>query len=179
MAWQDEMTTIVRTMVNDTSTTAPTYTDDRVQGCIVVAARLVEMELDFRYVYKGDVIAVDITPDPTDSTSVPPTRDENFINLACCKAASIIDRGSAMAAANQAIMVKDSTSVIDLRDAFKAKLSLLEKGWSAVYDDMKEEYVNAQGAGTVGAIVMGPFRVYSGYAEDRPYLTSFDPRFAR
>lgn len=176
MAWQTEMTTILRTMVNDTSTT-PTYTDERLQGCIVVAARLVEMELDFSNVYSGDVVAVDITPDPTDSTSVPPTRDENFINLTCCKAASIIDRGSAMAAASQAILVKDSASVIDLRDVFKAKLALLAKGWSAVYDDMAEEYANIQGAGTIGAVVMGPFRVCSGYADG--FMGSFDPRFGR
>ena len=177
MAWDDEMVAIVRTMVNDTSDT-PTYSDDRLEGALVVAARLVNMELDFPVDYKANASAGSITPDPT-VTSATAARDENFINLVCVKAACVIDRGSAILAAGQAILVKDGTSLVDLRDTWKAKLGLLSKGWCAVYEQLKAEYAASQQEAAVGAAILAPFRLYSGFGGDQPFYTGYDPRWQR
>jgi hypothetical protein len=110
--------------------------------------------------YKGlpDPFSPDIQPDPTDSAGG--TRDESYMNLTCLKAASIIDNNSAIIAANRAIMVKDGTSSIDLRTMVKAKLELLEKGWSAAYEEAKLEYMAGQSR-VAGAAVMTPFRLFA------------------
>ena len=166
--WQTEMVALLRTLINDTAST-PTYTDDRLEQVLVTAARFVSMELRFAQPYQGNITSVQIVPDPTDEANG--FRDEFYINLTCLKAACIIDRGSAGAAAGQAIMIRDGTSQIDLREAFKAKLSLIAKGWCAVYDDVKDEYLVGQtGSVTMGLAIMGPFRAYANnYLQGRRY----------
>src|SRR5262245_14031646 len=146
MAWDDELPIVLRVMINDLADT-PTYSDDRLTQVLVVADRLVKQALEFQVDYVVDVEDIDITSDP----NAPPTRDDNFINLVCAQAACIIDRGAAIGAASQAIRVRDGSSEVDLRTAFQAKLALLEKGWCAVYQDMKDEYKLSQQGVVVGA----------------------------
>jgi hypothetical protein len=157
LAWTDETTVILRVMVNDIAET--TYTDDTLQQTLVVAAfQVLNDGLKFSQDFVTDVVNITITPDPSDS--VGSTRDESFLNLFTLKAASIIDRGAAMTAANRALYAKDGSSAVDLRDIFKAKYALLQKGWNAVYEDAKLEYL----AGTVrnaGAAVLTPFRLFA------------------
>lgn len=159
MSWQTEMTPILRVMIND-NVTPYKNSDASLQNTIVVAARLVVAQLEFLYTFAPVITssAATITPDPTDSAS----RDENFLNLVCTYAACMIDRGAASKAAGQAIRVKDGKSEIDLRESYKAYISLMKFGWCAVYDQMMEDYILSAsgGAGTYGAVVMGPFRVY-------------------
>lgn len=152
--WQEEMTLLLRAFVNDLDATK--YTDDRLEQALVVGAKLVSNELSFSQHFVADVVGVTLTPDPT----VDP-RDENFINLATVRTACIIDRGAASAAADQAIRVKDGASEVDLRDAFKAKLALLEKGWCAVYEEMRFQYVTNMQGPTVGAVIVSPFRLFA------------------
>jgi hypothetical protein len=154
MAWQDEMVDILRTMVNDTA--GSKYTDDRLQEVLTVAARLVGFDADFRADYLVDRPNLSIAPDPT--TSVP--RDEAFIDLVTVRAAAMLDQGAAAVAAGQAILVEDVGSKIDLREAFKAQLSLFQKGWGAVYDRMLGEYLAGQQSGSMGAVILSPFRYY-------------------
>jgi len=162
MAWQDEMTIILRAMVNDLTST--TYDDDTLQQVLAIAAFQVSNEMTFSQAFKGDAVNVGITPDPTIDLSAKGgvnTRDESFMNLTCEKAACIIDRGAAATSAAQAIFVKDGSSAIDLREAAKAKMNLLMKGgWCAVYDQDKLEYKSGQ-VRIAGAAVMGPFRIYA------------------
>jgi hypothetical protein len=157
VAWQDELVPLVRVFVNDTDATR--FTDDRLEESIVAAARVVQMELAFDRVYACDHENVTITPDPTAAA----TRDDDFITLVAAKTGCIVDRGSAALAAEQAILVKDGTSVVDLREAFKAKLSLLEKGWCAVYADLKSAYSSGPaGSLWLGRAVVTPFRLFAG-----------------
>ncbi len=153
MAWQDDMTTILRTLVNDILSV--TYTDDSLEQVLVVSGRYVSQELTFSQRFTCDVGNIDITPDPTDDA----TKDESFVNMTCLKAACMLDRGEAIIAARRAIAVVDGKSSVDLTGIAKAKLTLLEKGgYCSVYDDAKLDYQSGQSR-IAGAAVMTPFRI--------------------
>ena len=47
MAWQNEMSIIVRHLINDLDSSSYTFTDSRVEESILVAAQLVLIEIDF------------------------------------------------------------------------------------------------------------------------------------
>lgn len=173
MAWQDELTTITRRLLADTSAT-PKYSDDDLEETLVIAAQWVLTELRFPAGFRTSVSNLTITPDPTDDAGN--TRDNNFVNLVCLKAACILDRGGAATAAAQAILVQDGTSRVDLRDAFKAQLQLIRQGWCAVYDAVKEDYQAGQRGGVLGAAILGPFRVFGGYAAGPGGGALYQPR---
>lgn len=172
MAWDDDGIVLLRALINDSDATAYRYTDTRLTEALLVAAFQVNLEIDFLNDYVISLGNETITPDPTNIN----TKDDNFLNLIAVKAACIIDRGSAGTAADQAIMVQDGSSRIDLREAFKAKLSLLQKGWCAVYDNMKQEYITSQQGVIVGAAIMTPFRIYAGTIGDRPFIYNWTRR---
>jgi hypothetical protein len=177
MAWQDELVTVLRFLINDLAA-IPQYDDDRLEQGLVIAARLVLTEAGFTPVYTADVVNVDIKPDPTDDAGG--SRNDAFTNLVATKAACIIDRGAASAAAGQAILVQDGTSRVDLRKAFDARLALLKMGHCAAYDTMLEEYLTGQGGvHTLGAAIMGPIRIWANYGGGRPFVTGQDPRWVR
>lgn len=157
MAWQDSMVEILRVMVDDLNDNVRKFTDDRLQRVLVTAAFQVSQGLIFAHTYVSDFNNVEIVPDPTDTINE--TNDDSFINLTCLKAACIIDRGSAVTAASQAISVKDGTSAIDLRGILDGKLKLLYRGWCTVFEDARLEYQTGQ-VRIAGAAVMTPFRVF-------------------
>lgn len=157
MAWQEEMTTVLRALIDDLDAT--TYTDDRLETLLTVAAFQVATTVDFPVTYVADPPNQTITPDPT----ISPNRDDNFINLVTIKAACIIDRGSASRVSGQAIRIKDGTSEIDLRGVPQAKMALLKQGWCATYEGEKTDYLTSQSGYTAGAAVVSPFRVFVGY----------------
>ena len=76
MAWQSEMTTIVRHLINDTDISDPTFTNSRLETSILVAAQLMNNEINFGKVYTIDVDGCSLSPDPTVET-----KDNAFINL--------------------------------------------------------------------------------------------------
>lgn len=151
MAWDEDMTILLREMVNDPNST--TYTDARLVKVLILAAFQVKQEITFDTTYTIDIANENISPDPTATA----TKDESFTNLVCLKAASIADHGSAILAARRAIAVKDGSSAIDLRGSMQGWLALLEKGWKAVYDQAKKEFILGQAA-IAGAMVLTPFR---------------------
>ena len=78
MAWQNEMVRIVRHLINDLDSSNYTFTDDRLEESVLVAAQLLLKEVDFDNTYTIDTDALDMSPDPTTLT----TKDDAFINLA-------------------------------------------------------------------------------------------------
>jgi hypothetical protein len=169
MAWQDEADIILRALINDLDST--TYTDDRLEQILAVAAyQVLNDGLTFSQSFRADVVNIAIKPDPTDDANQ--TRDDSFVNLFTIKAAGILDSGAAIVAANRALLAKDGASLIDLRDTFKAKLALMEKGWNAVYEDQKLLY-QVNSIQVAGAAIMTPFRLYAfgnyGWAEGARY----------
>lgn len=113
MAWQNEMTTIVRNLINDIDGTS--YTDSRIETVILVATQLLSTQVDFGNSYTIDVDLLSLTPDPT---TVEP-KDNDFINLVCLQAALIILRSEAKTLAAQSYRITDGPSSIDISAAYK------------------------------------------------------------
>ena len=86
MSWQGQMTTVVRHLINDVDPSNYTFSTDRVETTILVAAQLLIMNVDFNNTYDVNVEASTLSPDPSDLD----TKDDPFIALACLRAACII-----------------------------------------------------------------------------------------
>lgn len=146
MTWQEEMMPMLRSIIDDTDVTALTYSDDRLEEILVIAATYVEMRVSTG-VYTMSVAQVTMTPDPVDR------RDNGFVNLTVMKAACIIGRGEWKARAKQSIVVKDDVSMIDTRNA-----SGDTRAWA---EDMCKEYDKAEldyrlGNSKAGQAIVGP-----------------------
>lgn len=172
MYWQAEFITLLRVLIDDLSS-PQTYNDKRLTQVLAVAAQLVTNELNFPSKFRVDIQALTIEPSPVDRES---TRDENFINLVCIKAACLIDRGETRKSVGQGIAIRDGSSSIDLRGSMDGRLRLLEKGWCSVYDDTKLEYQANRNGTIAGAAIMTPFRVFAGFRDMAYYPYSRDGR---
>ena len=161
MAWQTEMTRILRFMIFDLDKPYK-FEDERLQECLVVAAQLTTQELDFSQPFLADLNAFDIIPDPTDRSGVPPTRDDSFINLTCMKAACMVDRGKASDAVSQAVTVRDNSALIDMREVAQGRLAILKSGgWCSAFEEARTQYLLSK-SHVAGAAIMTPFRVWAG-----------------
>jgi hypothetical protein len=147
MIWQDETVALLRALIWDIDEAAYRYTDDQLETVVVAAARYVAGELDFPTDFSCDPVNVRITPDP----SADATRDESFVNLAVLKAACLLDRGAASLAAGNAYSARDGGTALDLRDVFKARMALAEKGWCKAYKEAADDYAAGQSGVVVGA----------------------------
>lgn len=177
MAWQDEMTMILRVMVNDLDTPYK-YTDDRLETVIVAATGMVQFDASYKFTqnYIGDITVPSITPDPTDRVNN--TRDDNFVTLTLLKSACFIDNSAAREAARKGgISIREWNTSIDTRGVFAAFQQILEgdEGWCKKYADSLFIYL----AGfTVGVGVFGPFRtIYNAYNASAGYSYSNNELF--
>jgi len=150
MAWQDQMTVILRSLINDLDDSNYTYTDDRLQTMLLVAARLMLINVDFANVYTIDVTANGLTPDPTD----PNYQDDAFVVLTCLRAACIILGNEIKAESGNAISIKDGPSAIDLRGV-TVTLTTLYKDLSSRYEELLLEY--RAGNSVAGEAILGPY----------------------
>lgn len=169
--WQTEMVRLIRHLIDDLDA-EPTYSDDRLQELILVAAQLVNMDVDFDTTYTIDLDNLILSPDPTDRTAG--TRDDAFINLVILKAACLIDNAEARTAAAQSITIRDGSSMIGLGGSggiAQSKLAIMKEGWCKHYAAAMDEFVRS-GTNTPGAIILGPYKVegyYSSYPLDGRY----------
>lgn len=156
--WKSEMVRILRFLVDDLGVN-PTYSDDRLEETILVAAQFVLNDITPVQAYSVDVDECVLSPDPT---SAP--KDNAFINLTCLKAACIIDRGVFRDKARQAgIHIKSGSEQINTTGMLDGYKHLLDKGYCAVYQQAKTEYIF--GGGNVGRAILAPFSspdVYTG-----------------
>jgi hypothetical protein len=152
MAWNTEMPIILRNIINDYATT-PKYTDNRLQQLILVAAQLLQQDLDFTTSYIIDIQNSLLTPDPTITTSTF-TRDDAFINLVILRSACVLSMGE-FRQAGGGIIVRDMNLNIDTRKNLPG-LQLSVKNFCDLYNQAKWEYQT--GAGNVGEAVLGPYK---------------------
>ena len=143
LMWQDQVIPIVRVLLNDL--TSPfEFSDRRLEQLCAVAAHLVTSELYTNFVYKVNIAAREIDPDPYIS------EDSAFINLMSLKAACIADvstyRQEAMRSGIKSRLGPAWLETVDRLPGFK---TLLDKGPCALYDEMKCKLV----------LVMPPFVV--------------------
>jgi hypothetical protein len=148
MAWQDEMSTIVRYLVNDTDTTDPTFSDERIETSILVGAQLVNNEIDFSQTYTVEVEGGSISPDPTT-----PTRDNNFINIVSLRAGCIILGSEVKTQGLSAIRVSDGPSSIDMSRTIDG-IKVMYDEICARYEDAKMQY---KANGVVGEAILSPY----------------------
>ncbi len=133
MPWQDETIPTLRVLINDLSAT-PTYSDDRLAQTLVVAAKLINQEIDFANDYVVSIENVSITPDPVDAG------DEIYVNMMILKAACIVDhstfRDKARIEGVKAALGPANLAVAGNLAGFK---TLLEVGPCASFKELKEE----------------------------------------
>lgn len=150
MSWQGQMTTIVRHMINDVNADNYTYTDKRLETCILVAAQLTVMNVDFENTYTINVESCTLSPDPTDTA----TKDEAFITLISLRSACMLLAGEIRSESGNAISIKDGPSAIDLRGVTQT-LSVLYKDLCDKYETLLMEY--RAGNSIAGVVILGPY----------------------
>lgn len=158
MAWQQEMTTMVRTLIND-SVEPYQFSDNRILQVILVAGKYVQYDIVLDHQYNVDVLTSTISPDPTDDN------DEIFIILTTLKAACLIDHGSLRSkAAMEGVRAALGPASLSVGGAAAGWRMVLEHGPCKLYDDLIEHWDVANASAI--AAVLGPF---SG--------NKFDPQF--
>ena len=149
MAWQNEMTVIVRHLVNDLNSSDYTFTDDRLEEAILVSAQLSALEIGFENSYTIDVDSLTLTPDPTDSSN----KDDSFINLVSLKTSQMLLSSELKTHSLNAISLRDGPSALDLRG--------IVTGLKILFDDINRRYEEAKTQykldGVVGEAILGPY----------------------
>ena len=149
MPWQNEMTLIVRHLVNDLDSTNYTFSDDRLEESILVSSQLSILEIDFEQTYTIDVDSTSLSPDPTTSSD----KDDSFINLVSLKTAQMLLGSELKTHYLNAISLRDGPSSIDLRG--------IVSGLKILFDDINRRYEEAVTQyklnGVVGQAILGPY----------------------
>lgn len=154
MPWQNEMTIMLRMIINDFDD-PQSYTDIRLQQTLVVGAQFVNSSFNFSQLFTVDVSGIDLSPDPT----VSPTIDDWFSNLTVLQTAVMIVRGELKAMSVGAIMFKEGSATVDMREGVKWKAGLL-KEISDQFDHAKLTYQMAIRPSC--AAIIGPFNILAG-----------------
>jgi hypothetical protein len=155
MSWTNEMVRIVRFLVNDLD--AASYTDDRLEETILVAAQLLYCTMDFDNTYTIDVDSLSLTPDPT---LIDP-KDNWFINLVCVKTSCIILGSETKTLAAQSYRITDGPATIDIQGAYKSTKEMYDS-CSLKLEKMIVDY--RCGNSIAGQAVLTPYTVESGGA---------------
>ena len=150
MPWQNEMSIIVRHLVNDLDSSSYTFTEDRVEETILVSAQLLLHEVDFEQTYTVDVDASSLSPHPTASSN----KDDAFISLLCLKSAYILIGSELKTHALNAISLRDGPSSLNLTG--------IVGGLKILFDDIAKRYEEAKmqykvGGSVAGQAILGPY----------------------
>jgi hypothetical protein len=144
------MSTIVRHLINDVDPSNYSFSDQRIETTILVAAQLMLMSVDFNNVYSVNVETCTLSPDPTDAE----TKDDPFITLSCLRAACIIIGSQIRSESGNAISIKDGPSSIDLTGVTQT-LIVLYKDLCDKYEKLLLNY--KAGNAISGQAILGPY----------------------
>lgn len=149
MAWQNEMTLIVRHLINDLDSSDYTFVDSRLEEAVLVSAQLSLLEIDFEKTYTIDVDSVSLSPDPTNASD----KDDSFINIVCLRTARMLIGSELKTNSLNAISLRDGPSALDLRG--------IVSGLKILFDDINKRYEEAviqyKLNGVVGQAILGPY----------------------
>lgn len=149
MAWQDELTIITRTLINDWNPPYE-YTDTRIQQVLTVAAKYVQFDINLDHAYIIDVVNNNISPDPTLDN------DTIFVSLACLKAACIIDQGTFRTkAALEGIRTSLGAASLSFGGTMAGWQSIIDHGACALYEELTSHW-DVRNASAFAA-VLSPF----------------------
>lgn len=153
MSWQNEMVLIVRHLINDLDDSNQSFSDERLEGTVLVSAQLLLNEIDFddppNNDYTVDVDGLSLTPDPTSGE-----KDNAFINLVCLKTACVIIGSEVRTNALNSIVLRDGPSTIDMRGV-TAGLNNLYDSLCKKFDDGVLQY--KAGGSRVGQAIFSPY----------------------
>tara|TARA_B100001778_G_scaffold332975_1_gene340474 strand:- start:2619 stop:3143 length:525 start_codon:yes stop_codon:yes gene_type:complete len=136
MSWNVEIPLIVRSWINDLSDN-PTYSDDRIQQLIVVAAQYVTTEINLDNEYTVDITTPTITPDPSTLS----TKDIDFIGFVALKSACMLDQSTLRTrAAMEGIKAALGPAQLSVGGNLRGYEVILKEGPCALYDKLRMEY---------------------------------------
>lgn len=128
----DNILALVRVLIYDLED-EPTYSDERLQQVIMVAAYYVSSEVNWANDYIVDVSGEEISPDPTD--------DSDFINMVALKAACLMDQGLYRTKAMLAgVRAKCGPAELETNNLLKGFMDLLSAGPCKAYEEFKFQY---------------------------------------
>jgi hypothetical protein len=149
MSWQNTLTTMVRTLIND-SVAPYQFSDDRIQQTILVAGKYVQFDVVLDHSYSIDVVSGSISPDPTEDN------DEIFIILTSLKAACLVDQGTLRTrAAMDGVRAALGPASLSVSGSASGWEMILKHGPCKLYDDLVEHWDVANASAI--AAVLGPF----------------------
>ena len=136
MSWQIEIPLVVRTLINDLAD-EPTYSDDRLQQTVVVAATYVQREMSFDKPYDINLTDITISPDPT----LKDTRDDDFVGFVALISACFLAQSTFRTkAANEGIKTQLGPASLSVAGILRRFQTILESGPCGMYDKLKLEY---------------------------------------
>lgn len=134
MAWQNELTIITRTLINDWKTPYE-YSDQRIQQVLTVAAKFLQFDINLDYAYVIDVVNNNISPDPTTNN------DAIFISLCSLKAACIIDQGTFRTkAALEGIRTSLGSANLSIAGSMAGWETIINHGACGLYDELTSHW---------------------------------------
>lgn len=158
MSWQNELTIITRTLINDLNEPYE-YSDARIQQILTVAAKYLQFDINLDYAYAIDVVNSNISPDPTTNN------DTIFISMVCLKAACIIDQGTFRTkAALEGIRTALGPASLSFGGTLTGWQAIIDHGACGLYDELTSHW-DVRNA-TAFAAVLSPF-----------VNNKFDPRY--
>lgn len=149
MAWQEEIRTIVRVLINDVIEPYE-FTDARLEQAITVAAKYVQFDVVLDHSYTVDVVNSTISPDPTLDN------DEVFISLTSLKAACIFDQATYRTkAALEGVRAALGPAALSVAGNIQGWQNIIEHGACKAYDDLVDHWDISNA--TVARAILGPF----------------------
>lgn len=148
MAWQTDLTIMLRHILNDLDSSNYKYSDSRIQTAVLVSAQFLLSAVDFGQNYVVDFATSSLSPDPTVD------KDIDFMTLVCLKTACMIIGSEIRLEASNAIAIKDGPSSIDLRGV-ASTLSVLYKDLCEKYEQAIIDY--SAGQSIAGHAILGPY----------------------
>jgi hypothetical protein len=134
MSWNDSGIKMLRVLLNDNGTTL-TYSDNRLEQLLIVAAIYVKQDLTFDVNYSINIMTHSISPDPVD------TGDNAFLNFTVIKAACLADIGQVRTKALVAgISARCGPVSLDTGSHLVGFKELLSVGPCAMYEALKTDW---------------------------------------
>lgn len=154
MAWQNEMTIIIRHIIDDLDPTAYQFSDDRIEEAILVAAQLIHNEMEFNVDYTIEVDNRTLSPDPTLTPVSPSNKDDDFIALCCLRTGILFTASQLKTYSLKAIAIRDGASSLDMRGVIVG-LKALHDDLVKKYEDVKLDYQTSKLG--LGKVILSPY----------------------
>lgn len=154
MAWQNEMTIIVRHIIGDLDSDNYNFSDSRIEESILVAAQLIHNEMEFVVDYSIEVDNGFLSPDPTTTAVGASTKDDDFIALCCLRSGLLLTNSLLRTYALKAFSIRDGSSSLDMRGIVSG-LKIVNDDLTKKYEAVKMSYET--GKLGLGKVILSPY----------------------